>query len=98
MTAFYSICAILGCTILVCQSALTMLGFAGHDVDHLGDHGGDAPDVGPGGDVDHDHVGDHHGSSWFFGILTMRTVTAALAFFGLTGLALTAGGHPAQSS
>ena len=28
-----------------------------------------------------------HGTTWLFGILTFRTVTAALAFFGLCGLA-----------
>lgn len=94
MTVLYSICAILGCTILVCQSVLTVLGFAGHDVDD----GGDAPTIAHDGDIDHDHTGDHHGSSWFFGIITMRTVTAAMAFFGLTGLALTAGGGEPRSS
>jgi hypothetical protein len=96
MTVFYSICAILGCTILVCQSALTVFGFVGGpDLDD----GGDAPtEAGADGDVDHDHLGDHHGSSWFFGIITMRTVTAALAFFGLTGLAVTAGGGEGGST
>lgn len=89
MTVFYSICAILGCTILVCQSVLTVIGFAGGvDID-------DGPD---GEAVDHDAHGDHHGSSWFFGIITMRTITAALAFFGLTGLATSAGGGTAQGS
>jgi hypothetical protein len=93
MTVFYSICAILGCTILVCQSVLTVIGFAGVDVDD-----------GPDGDASLDHAdGDHdhhtnHGSNWFFGIITMRTVTAALAFFGLTGLATSAGGGGGQGS
>jgi hypothetical protein len=89
MTVFYSICAILGCTILVCQSVLTVLGFAGVDVDDMDGHDGE---------IGHDHGGDHHGSSWFFGIITMRTITAALAFFGLTGLATSAGGADRQGS
>ena len=29
----------------------------------------------------------HHGSTWLFGVLSFRTITAALAFFGLAGLA-----------
>ncbi|MBN1853940.1 MAG: hypothetical protein JW829_14505 [Pirellulales bacterium] len=28
----------------------------------------------------------HHGSSWLFGVLSFRTITAALTFFGLAGL------------
>jgi len=87
VTVFYSICAVLGCTILVCQSALTVLGMAGAD------------DLDDGFDSDIDHAGaDHHGTNWIFGVITMRTVTAALAFFGLTGLAVTAGGNEPRSA
>ncbi len=47
----------------------------------------------PGGDADLDFdvggsgVGHHVDSSWLFGVISVRTVVAALAFFGLAGLA-----------
>jgi hypothetical protein len=59
------------------------------------DTGGDVH-VDAGGDVQVDHAGGgadqvsqsaHHGSTWLFGILSFRTIVAALAFFGLSGLA-----------
>jgi hypothetical protein len=34
----------------------------------------------------------HHGSSWLFGVLSFRTIVAALAFFGLAGMAADAAG------
>jgi membrane protein implicated in regulation of membrane protease activity len=38
-------------------------------------------------DVDHDHDADHdHGTSWFAGLITLRSVTAGLTFFGLAGM------------
>jgi hypothetical protein len=39
--------------------------------------------------VHHEHQGDagHHGTAWFFRVLSFRTVVAAMAFFGLAGLA-----------
>jgi hypothetical protein len=88
MTTFYTLCAIIGGTVLVCQFILTITGLA------------DADDVDDGSHVDAevDHVEaaqhdvHHHGTNWFFGVITLRTVTAALTFFGLTGLALGAGG------
>jgi len=97
MTLFYSLCAVLGCTVLVCQFVLTITGASDADDFESGDVGGH--DVG-----DHNvaHTGtpsngdpNHaHSSSWFFGILTLRTVTSALAFFGLTGLAMNASDVP----
>jgi len=46
-----------------------------HDIDH--DHG-----------TDHDN--DHHdhgsGTNWFAGLITLRTITAGLTFFGLSGM------------
>ncbi len=82
--------------------ALVGLGGHGFDIDtsvdvphdfggdfHLGDmHGGDIGEV-HGGDIHDGDTAAHaaHGSTWFFGILSFRTVVAALAFFGLSGLA-----------
>ena len=56
--------------------------------DFHGDAGGDFHGDAAG---DFDHSGhaaaDHHpASSWLFGVISLRTVVAALAFFGLAGL------------
>jgi hypothetical protein len=69
----------------------------GHDFggDFHADLGGDAhPDVGAdhAGDTAEDqieHAADHHGSTHLFGILSFRSIVAALTFFGLAGLAAT---------
>lgn len=92
MSLLYIICATVGSTVLVLQFAMTLLGLSDHgDLAH-GDIGGDIGGglhhdaSGGNGDVDSsDH--DHHGSTSLFRILSIRTVVAALAFFGLTGLA-----------
>src|SRR4051794_39501567 len=74
MDTVFQICAGLGATLLICEIVAGMLGF-GHD--HDTDIGGDT-------DTDHDHA-DGHGNS-LLGMLTVRTVTAAVLFFGLGGL------------
>lgn len=81
METAYLICALLGGTLLLCQFALTALGFGSDGGDHDTHF-----DQGDGHDVHHDTTNDHHGSNWFVGILTFRTVVAAVAFFGLAGL------------
>jgi hypothetical protein len=90
MWELYLICAVLGGTVMIIQFVLTLIGIGSdHDV------GGDGHE--PGFDVHHDlggghHGADHphhdvaHGSSWFFGMLSLRAIVAALAFFGLAGL------------
>lgn len=95
MTVIFLGCAIVGGTVLACQFFLSLLGL-GHDAD-LGDVGGhDVPH-----DFSHDlaahdaHGGDAHNhgdaqqhqSSWLAGILTIRTLTAAVTFFGIAGMA-----------
>jgi len=87
MDMIFQACAIVGGTLIVCQFLLTLFGMGG---DHDADHGGGGHDVGAhdagahdGGAHDHGHT--DHGSSWFFGMLTLRTVSAFAAFFGLTG-------------
>lgn len=102
MHLVYLITAAVGCTVLAIQIVLQLLGLGadGADGGHFGelDHGGDLDH----GDLDHgglDHGGvgdlaeaDHHvdGASQtnlFFGLLSFKTMTAFLAFFGLAGLA-----------
>jgi len=84
-TIFLS-CAIAGGTLLVCQFLLGLLGFGDHH-DTGGDHdfhGADHHDSGG----DHDDSHDSH-TTWFVGVLTFRSVVAALTFFGLAGLTAT---------
>ncbi len=80
MDFVYLGCAVLGGTVLVCQFLMTLAGLGGdHDVG--GDH-----EIGGDHDVAHDHGHEHAASSsWFIGILTFRTLVAALAFFGIAG-------------
>jgi hypothetical protein len=93
METTYLICAVVGGTLIVCQFVMTLFGLGGdHDV---GGHDLGGHDVGGHDFSGHDAHGPHghdHGSTshtnWFFGILTFRTVVAALAFFGLAGLAV----------
>lgn len=84
MATIFTACALLGGTILICQTFMTLLGMSG---DH--ELAGDSHDaVFDHGDVTTDHsIEHHHSSTWFFGIVTFRTVTAAVAFFGLAGMA-----------
>ncbi len=85
MTTVFVVCAAIGGTILVFQFVLTMIGLGGEALD-LDLTDGDA-------DVDFDVGGSgvghsgHVDSSWLFGVISFRTVVAALAFFGLAGLA-----------
>jgi hypothetical protein len=100
MEQVYLFCAIAGGTVFICQFLLGMLGLGG---DH--DHSGDASGHDAGGDA-HDHPGDGHGHgvghdgalSWFLGMLSIRTVTAGVTFFGLGGLAATGGRLPAPAT
>ena len=79
-------CALIAGTIFMVQFVLTIVGFGADDLDFVDD----LPDP---GDLDVD-VGDvqgdvhDHGSTWFFGVVSFRTVIAAVMFFGLVGLAV----------
>ena len=82
----FVICATIGGTVLVFQFVLTMIGLGGEAFD-LDMPDGDADldfdvDVDMGSDIDAGHVG----SSWLFGVISFRTMVAAMAFFGLAGL------------
>lgn len=97
MAPFFLICAAVGGVILFCQLVMTVLGFAGDmvdvDVPDDFDGGGDLDlggDVDAGGDIDVDgDIADvaHHDTSWLAGVLSFRTLVAALTFFGLAGWA-----------
>ncbi len=97
MSTVYGLCAVVGGTVLMCQFIMALIGMSGDhdftDVDGDMDFGDGGHGDGHGGSHHH-----HHSSTWFFGVISFRTVVAALAFFGLTGLAVTSsGGSQAQT-
>jgi hypothetical protein len=93
METVFLVCAIVGGTLMLCQFVLGLLGVGHHDV---GGH--DVPadvshDIGHDQDTGHDHADHDHGHpSWFAGVLTVRSVIAALTFFGLAGMVATSRG------
>ena len=95
MTIVFAICAALGGTILVVQFVLTLIGFGADsfDIDVPDDASADF-DVDTNLDFDADAPADasHFDSNWFFAVISFRTVVAALAFFGLAGLAAQSAG------
>jgi membrane protein implicated in regulation of membrane protease activity len=78
MYTFFLVCAGVGATLILLQFLAGALGLGG-------DHG-DAGHHEFG--ADHAHDGHDHGSegNWFLGLLTFRSLAAAVAFFGLGGL------------
>lgn len=100
MTIVFIVCAAVGGTVLVIQFLLALIGLGGEslDLDVAHDFGGDFHgDVGGDFHVDTSGHVDHaseHGSTWLFGVLSFRTIVAALAFFGLAGLAMQSTGTP----
>lgn len=98
----YFFVLIVGGTVLLFQFALMLLGL-GHDSDVAGLGGADVDiSVHTGGDL---HTGGtdwheaadadlgHPEGPWFYEILSLRTLSAAATFFGLTGKTLLAYGH-----
>ena len=87
----FVVCATIGSTVLVFQFVLTVIGLGGEAFDlDMPDGDVDADvdldldfDADTGSDIEAGHVG----SSWLFGMISVRTVVAAMAFFGLGGLA-----------
>ena len=72
LMGIYFLCAVFGGTLVLLQFLLMLLGFGGGATDGGGDFGDSA---------DHSSAGD------IFKILSLRTLTAGIAFFGLGGLA-----------
>jgi hypothetical protein len=102
METVYTVCAVVGGVLIVCQFLLTMLGLGGHhDVGghDVAGHDFSGHDVGHDSSADHGHDAQHGHSNRLLGVLTFRTVVAGLAFFGLAGLAATeAGIDPAPAA
>jgi membrane protein implicated in regulation of membrane protease activity len=101
-TMIYAIAAAVGGTFLLCQFVMTLFGLGGHEMPH--DMPDDVPHdfhfghaEGHAASHDHDSNDDHHDSSWFFRMISFRTLVAALTFFGLAGLAGSSAELPATS-
>jgi len=93
METVFLVSAAIGGVILLCQFVLTLAGVGG-DHDIAADH---SPDFGAGHDMSGGHGADHgtdhgasHGATWFFHVLSFRSICAAVTFFGLGGLAAAA--------
>jgi len=86
MERLYVYCAAIGGALLAIQLLLSLLGFVEHDTLEDG-HGLDLHDAtGSEGELHSDHL--ERGGDWFVGILSLRSIVAALAVFGLMGLGL----------
>jgi hypothetical protein len=88
MDTLYLACAALGGTLLVCQFLMTLVGLGHHEMPGGHDFGTDTSHEIGHHDSGHDHDhgdSDDHDSSWFVGLLSFRTIVAALAFFGVAG-------------
>ena len=106
MAWLFLICATLGGTVLVCQFVLAVVGFGAdvdvaddlpddvpHDIPHdLHTDGSHAHAHGPDPELGDNAVGHGNFSTWLFGMLSFKTITAALAFFGFAGCAAEAAG------
>jgi len=105
LSALYLVTAVVGCTILVCQFVLALVGL-GHGDGDLGhdlsvDTNGDAQGGFDGHEMADSQGGshaDHPDSTHLFAVLSFKTLTAAAAFFGVTGLALQYSELPATTS
>ena len=76
MYMMFLVCAVAGGAIFITQFVMSIIGIGGDEI----------PDDMPDG-FDFAGDADVHGSTEMFGVLSFRTVVAALTFFGLTGLA-----------
>lgn len=89
MFTLYAMCAVVGGIMLVIQFILALIGLDHHGMmdgsGHMDVHTGDVHGA------DH-HGGDTHDSSWFFKLVSFRSMVAAITFFGLGGgLGMSAG-------
>jgi len=82
--AIYKYCAIIGCTLVGLQVVLQALGVFGEtDVDHAGH-----VEVDGGHDFDHSEAHPEGHGNTFFGILSVKALTAFAGIFGLVGLVM----------
>jgi hypothetical protein len=110
MMTFFVVCATIGCAVMILQFLLAFLGVMGDiggDVDAGGDVDfgadiGDLSDIGGAeGDIGHHaDVATHHAAQGMSlaKLLTVQTIVAFLAFFGLTGVGVLRSGGSTTSA
>ena len=85
MVTVFQICAVFGSVVMILQVIATAFGLDGeHDIGDIGD------DLEMGDEL----VDAHHDATTFFGIVSFRSVMAAVAFFGIGGLIADSAGLP----
>ena len=94
MATFFTLCAVVGGTVLVFQFVLALLGFVDLGID-LSDNVDLDFDLSDGGDLSHDlghaaHSG--HSFVWLWSMFSFRTITVGMTFFGLFGMAMRSSG------
>lgn len=82
MLMFFTVCAVAGVVVMVAQLGMMLFGLD-HDGSDIGDVGDDL-------DMGDDYVDGHPDGTAFFNILSLRSIVAAFAFFGLVGRAVLA--------
>ena len=88
LTNIFLACALAGGTVLVFQFVMAIIGLGGDGVGMADDLPDDLPDdIGDIGDAGDFADADPHGATALVGIISFRTVVAAIAFFGLAGMA-----------
>jgi membrane protein implicated in regulation of membrane protease activity len=87
----FLILAMLGGTFMVIQFVLALVGF-GSDLEITDDlpEGSEQPYFGADAELGDNAVGHGNFSTWLFGVISIKTLTAAAAFFGLAGCAASA--------
>ena len=110
LDTLFLLTAVVGGTVMVCQFLLTLLGLGddlasdgdvgaelsdaglsdGHMADDLGEEGHHPTPIHDAAEADIDHPG----SSWLFQMLSLRSIVAALTFFGLGGAWSSSSGQP----
>jgi hypothetical protein len=91
METVFLFCAIIGGTVFVFQFVMALFGLG---VEHAG-LGDFSHDISP--DAGHHGLADH-GSTSLFAVISVRTLVAAVTFFGLAGLASMEAGQGARTS
>lgn len=86
MSTVFTVCAVFGSVIMVLQILMAVVGLDG-DSEAIAEVGDDL-------EMGDEYVDTHQLSSQFFGILSFRSIVAALAFFGIGGHIGIAGGFP----
>jgi hypothetical protein len=95
MEMLFLLCAVIGGTVLLFQFATTLLGFGAHELGLDGMDAAHAADAASAHDavdatsVDGGHHLVEHDTSSLFKMITFRSLVAAVAFFGMSGMAAT---------